>query len=538
MIVTVADTLVRIDGWEPRFTPLCTYTLKVRKTPEEVKAERERKLRENPGSKPKIQNIKFEERREIHLDGDVAYIQPGLWPRISKELDKAGVQYTIIDKRIKEIRPVAAYERLSGIELRHGQEITLGLIATRDCGIIKCTTAFGKSFLIGCICKMYPTLNILVTTKSSQVVGTLYSYLSKLLPGEVGFLYARGNTAHGKRVVVTTLKSIGHIPPNEVHLLLCDECHEVGPGTYSKDISKFMFCRKFGFTASPIRNDGSFMAMEALFGPVIQDVSYEEAVAHGMVTPLKIAWLDCQQAPGLVSGTKTVPDVIQKKWSYWANRYRNQRIADYVKELLSFYDGQVLIMVETLEHAIYLNMMLPNFAVAHYGATDMASLRKKFPKEKFPYLDLSKYKMSAKKLDIMRAAFEKGTLKRVISTMTWKQGCDFRQLTVLIRADGVSSEVLGIQIPGRTARLYDGKEYAYIVDCDDRFSVWSARRTATRKKQYEKQKWETVTPEEVLNDLRRSSATGTDRCVQAGTGEVSDTDAGDAADTSGSGPQG
>ena len=61
-------------------------------------------------------------------------------------------------------------------------------------------------------------------------------------------------------------------------------------------------------------------------------------------------------------------------------------------------------------------MLLP------YGATEISELRKKFPKEKYPNLDLNQYKMNQKQLDIMRNAFAKGTLRYVISTTVFRQG--------------------------------------------------------------------------------------------------------------------
>lgn len=67
-------------------------------------------------------------------------------------------------------------------------------------------------------------------------------------------------------------------------------------------------------------------------------------------------------------------------------------------------------------------MLLPWFKVAYYGATDLADMRKKFPADKYPNLDLAQYKMGNKQLDIMRNAFAKGTLRYVISTTVFRQG--------------------------------------------------------------------------------------------------------------------
>ena len=82
---------------------------------------------------------------------------------------------------------------------------------------------------------------------------------------------------------------------------------------------------------------------------------------------------------------------------------------------------------------------------------------------------------------------------------------NFLHLKVLVRADGDISEVEGIQIPGRLARLDEDKPCAYLVDIRDTFSPWALRRSEEREKLYRKQQWEPVTYEEMLNDLGKGA---------------------------------
>jgi superfamily II DNA or RNA helicase len=91
-----------------------------------------------------------------------------------------------------------------------------------------------------------------------------------------------------------------------------------------------------------------------------------------------------------------------------------------------------------------------------------------------------------------------------------KQGVNLTHLAVLFRADGDVSEVDGIQIPGRLARLDEGKEYAYLIDCMDTFNDRAMRRSKSRQKQYQDQKWTEITKEELLNDLSRISKADSD----------------------------
>jgi hypothetical protein len=112
-----------------------------------------------------------------------------------------------------------------------------------------------------------------------------------------------------------------------------------------------------------------------------------------------------------------------KRYSYWRNQTRNRVIANYVNKIhKADKDGQILIMVQTLEAAIALHMELPWFKVAYYGSSELSSMERRFPKDKYPNLNLSEYKMTQKQLDIMRAAFAKGTLRFIISTTVFRQG--------------------------------------------------------------------------------------------------------------------
>lgn len=504
MRVTLSDPVIEVNGWMKSLDIVGSYTLKIRKTPEEIKKEKEEKQKIY-GKAVKVDNIRKEHRTCISHnpnDPSTVYFLPGLWPRVKALLESKGIPYELVDKRNPAIRPPLDMSAFDGVEFRENQDVAIALIANSDCGIIETATAFGKSFCISILCKAYPTLNIVVATSSLQVVSTLYEYISKACPGEVGMLGGGKDNTPGKRIICTTLKSLPNIPPDKVQLMFVDECHNVGDCQAGQDIMKFCWCRRFGFSASPVRNDGSAIVMESLFGPSILKMSYQEAADAGMVTPMKYTMLPCSSGPSICS-KPDVPDFALKRYSYWDNKWRNGAIKRFVYDLKKVYNGQILIMVSTLEHLISLHTELPWFKTAYYGNVDLKAMRSHFPKEKYPNLDLSQYKMTTKQLDITRNAFAKGTLKYVISTKVFRQGVNFVDLQVLIRADGDVSAIEGIQIPGRLARLSEDKDWAYLVDVWDSFSPWAERRARQRQELYEKQQWKYVTVQEMLDDLGR-----------------------------------
>lgn len=225
MRVTLSYSIITIEGAPKWLDSIGRYKLRVRKSPEEMKAERERK--KSYGSTTKVVPYRFEEKTVMERDPDdpsTLYFMAGLWPRVQENLDRRDIKYEIVDNRDPSKKPPLDLSRLGDVEFRENQDVAIALIATSDCGIINTPTGFGKTFLVSMICKLLPTLRIVVTTGSSSVVATNYEYISKVIPGEVGCLTGKMDTTKGKRVIVTTLKSLPKIPTENVDLLICDEC--------------------------------------------------------------------------------------------------------------------------------------------------------------------------------------------------------------------------------------------------------------------------------------------------------------------------
>lgn len=290
----------------------------------------------------------------------VGHFPAGLLPRVLDWLSAGGHTVKIQDYRdLERTRPQPAYDRID--QLRPGQSDAIVQVAVADQGIIVAATAFGKSFIIRQICKMYPKLRILITSPRIPVVNTLYRRISEDL-GEAQVGQVGGNRVQlGRRITICTTKSLMKVNPEEVDLLLFDEVHGVGDNEVAKTLGYFNNCRKFGFTASPVRGDKSELCMEALFGRFLVEFEYDEAVAVGNVVPITVRL-------GTVRGhVREYGDTTRnKKYSYWCNERRNAAIAETARRVPD--DEQCLIMVETLEHAMNLHRLLPDYQVVHFGS--------------------------------------------------------------------------------------------------------------------------------------------------------------------------
>ena len=529
MKITLSYTICTATPWNPKFDSVGKFQLRERKSPEELREERQ--LKKQLYGSNKINPMRTETHSVFEVKDNTCYFLLGNWHRLKEALDKEQEPYTVEEAFDPTVTPEPDYSVLSGVELRSGQAEALASIVTARTGMICSTIGFGKSFIISLLCRMYPTLNILVVCPSGEVVKELYRDISKVCPGQTGLLNMDNTEVNGKRIIVTTTKSMAKLDPKQVQLMLFDECHSVGYNATGNDVLKFCFCRRFGFTATPIRNQGDYIAMESLFGPVLQEISFAQAEAAGSVTPIsymmfplnklnpKLADLVEIQKPGeepeFISQQdlkpwfqptgrhkkRGFPDYLKNKLYYVSNYYRNDAIVDiFFRIKQAAPNTQILIMVQSIEHMIRLCERIKCAAFMH---GERGSLEKYRSKKGLEHVDMSKYEQSSKQLAETKSKFEKGSIKHAVSTTVLKQGVNLSHLAVLIRADAAVSGVPSVQIPGRLARLAENKPMAYLIDFTDNFCEDASGRAKCRQREYKKQGWAEVDQlETIIQNLK------------------------------------
>lgn len=422
---------------------------------------------------------------------DGIIVPSGLTTRVCEYLRILGCHVEIEDTRKCHL-PAPDYSCIG--DLREDQMRALAAIVSHDSGVIDYVTASGKSFLIPYICQIWPTARILIIAPRVSIVRTLTGYLlgKGIDVGQFG-----GGKHFVRRVTVSTTNSISalqkHINLDEVDIVIFDEVYAAGAAKVADDLSTIRFARMYGFADGPFtRSDGRNKVVESLFGPVICNYDYESAVTDEHITPIKVLMIGVGSQGFDDPGPTTRMDILKRR-SYWRNAGRNSAIADAVRigtEILQipFEECQTLIMCQTVDHALHLKQMLPEFTVCHAGNIK-ASRKKRYENAGF---DASSVEISKRQLEEYQKQFEEGVLKHVIATMIWSAGVNFRRLPLLIRADGATSEMFNRQIPGRLMRLFEGKTLSLMVDFYDTFSPWARRRSDARLKLYRRRKWEII----------------------------------------------
>lgn len=354
------------------------------------------------------------------------------------------------------------------------QEDALRAIASRKNGIIDACTGFGKTFVFTAVCLMYPKAKIDIVVKPIEVAQRLERQLRR-------YISSLGMTGGGSRtegrVTIYTADSL-HYSDKQADILLCDECHQLVAEKYFPELGQYNHARIFGFTATTSgRKDGTDDRIEALFGKVIFQLTYPEAQALGLVVPMYVKWLKVDLLKNPVVGAKDAID--RERRGIWHNVERNRIIANHINSRTD--DSQILVMCRTVEHALALKHFLPDFELCYSGVSSeqIDKMRRGgfIPDDFVP--------INAARREQLRAAFEAGDLRRAIATDVWATGVDFEKLNVLYRADARDSRILDTQLPGRPARISEGKPHGEVVDCYDVFDKTFAARSRGRRDAYE-----------------------------------------------------
>jgi len=410
------------------------------------------------------------------VDNGFGITYPGLFRRTYAALQRLGFFIEVDDLQKELIEPDISL--IEG-DLREGQpDVLISVMASRR-GVVVSPCGTGKTFLIEQLCRVYAGRNILVVTPRSGVLKDIYRRVKESCPYlSIGMVRAGKAPKPENTVLICSAKSLHKIDTDWPYMMFFDEVHGSAAPETGRELTRFSGCRMYGFTASPKgRGDRAELLIEALFGEIICEIGYEEAAAAGTVVPIQVYMIPVQ-----CPEQKYTFPVARERHNIWHNRTRNTAIASIARRFDK--DEQVLILVNVAEHAFILKQFLPDYTVVTAG----------IPKEKRA-LFLKKGILSEdvswnEDPDACREAFRRGELSKVIATGVWREGVDFPDLRVLIRADGSSGNIPAIQIGGRISRIAQQKEEAILIDFLDDFGAAYLKRSQERMKHYKAQKWE------------------------------------------------
>jgi superfamily II DNA or RNA helicase len=420
------------------------------------------------------------------------YTTQGMLRRIQDRLAAAGIPVVYEDLRPKlTLEPDYEHLRrcMPNLEFRLKQDEILARIIALDSGVFKAPTAYGKTFIMLAVAALFPAANVIITSPSTALLRSIYRRLLQITPDVCRI--GGGHCDKPGRVTLCTYNSLLKAPVHSCDILLVDECHKAAAPNISDSLAKINNPVKiFGMTATPTgRSDSAELAIEALIGPIIYRIEYDEAAASGLISQLYVWMINMPAALAPCHSIRYSSKVAKKRWCYWRNTTRNKALATAVTDCVQRFninaDPQVLVLAETVEHAFRLQANMPEFEIVYAGMP----LDQQLTLKDLGLIDPDfKPMTSAQREDILRR-FEQGTAKRVIATGCWGEGVDFTHLDVLVNASGASSPISTVQWAGRASRKYAGKQYGLLIDSMDQWDPWALSRAKTRLSHYKTQGW-------------------------------------------------
>lgn len=383
---------------------------------------------------------------------------PGFAVPLRNQLEALGLQFRVIDERTKPPVP-DNLERAFAMMRPYQCEGLYTLIQSRG-GIMACPTGYGKSHVLGALIAAFSPESLMargtpltvVIANSKDVTTKDYHDLVEILPWrKVGIRHSDMNI-ESDDIMLTTPESSDNVDLESCGLLIYDEAHTITDGR-ATSMMRAAKALRYGFSATPTgRYDGADKVVTGVCGPIVYRRTYQQAIEDGAVVPIRVCWIEAPKPVAFLS-----LDTVPKQVAYRAGVWRNEDMHKLAAEILAALDPetQVLCVVDKIEHMNHIAPFLPEMTMVHAETSQKSLIKRGFR---------SVPAMSAKERQIAYNAFRDNKIKRCISTGIYRTGVNFPNLSVILNLEGLGSEIIAGQLPGRGSRNIAGKDMAYLVD--------------------------------------------------------------------------
>ena len=384
----------------------------------------------------------------------------GLFARVRYTLNALKIPFEIEDLRENPNLPILPVE-LKNIQLRKYQEEGIRVARMRNRGIIKVATGGGKSLLAAGLVKSFPEdtiVNIFVHRN------TLVRQLEKTFKdvGIKGVGVIGDGIKSPNRVTICSVASMIHKKEEddvmkfceinksimeEAQVMIIDEAHHTPASSFQivSQYSKNAYYR-YGFTATPFREDNADILIEAATGRLILDLGASVLIRENWLVKPKIYFINIPAVNGL---TKKEGYASVYQQGITENDIRNEMIADVVKACYA--KGKTcLVAVSKIKH----------------GEILLEKITKRIPEKKVMFIQ-GTGTSGEEKMQTLEG-LHKRKLMCVIATTVFGEGVDVQSLDVLINTKAAKSAIDTLQLCGRVLRPYENKTHATIIDFFDK----------------------------------------------------------------------
>lgn len=393
----------------------------------------------------------------------------GLLSLVTQILDENKIPYTKSDERVRPIQnlPHLVFSPPIGFKERDYQKFTIDRAVQRTRGILKMATGSGKTLVVAQMISEIKTAPFMFYVLTEDLLRQAYEVLSATLNEPIGIIgggefdikninvctiQTSIMALHaGEKIKISDYKFDDEDMWNEKDLLpiekkqqlrnlisklngfYFDECHHVAAKCAKEVLSASPNAFwKFAGSATPWREDGAEMIIQALFGKKIVDISASYLIKKKFLVKPYIIFDPIEDNCELHS----YPSIYKKCIS--ENKEFNIRISNIAKYLIS--KGlTVLILVQQYKQGDFLKTILPED------------------------IDFLTGKMSRNARKKALQEIKNGNKKCIVGTTLFDEGIDCPCLDVVLMAGGGASSTRVYQRIGRTLRLNGAKDKALVV---------------------------------------------------------------------------
>lgn len=348
-------------------------------------------------------------------------------------------------------------------KLRDYQQAVLTSLAKHETGIIQAPTGSGKTvMMIAHLAAIdRPTLILVNTIElANQFIDRLVSF-TNLTKDDIG-LFGNGKKIF-RPITVCLLQTLCKADEDTLKFInweycqvLSDEVHIVAANTYYTAMNSLKAKYKYGFSATPKREDGLTVVLNFAAGPKIHEIDIK-AIAEKLSIPSFKA-IDTDYYFPLFN-TNEYQNMITDMATDFD---RNNIILNLVKE----YQGkQIVILCNRASQVIYLHKKIPG---SEYLLSTVPELTNDFRPVYKSGKPVSK-SMRKKDRESVINNLNSGKTKIIISTVgLFSTGIDIASLEILILASPIKSEIKLKQALGRIMRKTSFEKSPVFIDLVDK----------------------------------------------------------------------
>jgi len=369
--------------------------------------------------------------------------------------------------------------------LRDYQKHDLDKVSRFNVATVQWPTGTGKSILMGALLAKLGVTPAVVLVHTVDLMYQNQKFIESLLHVKCGLI---GNGQWNPQpITIAILQTLhrGIVDKDKVVMeyiksvktMLVDETHHISAQTFF-DVSERMenAYYRYGFSATPWRDDGHDLLIEAACGPkrIVRTIS--DMIEAGYLVPPKIYFLPVQHTK-LMHGSK-VKELTDKEFNafvkdkdkpygwvykYWIskNLYFSELVVRCAGDLVSSVKP-VLILVKHLEQG---HMLVELF------------------KQLYPHLRTTflEGEIKGPKRQEILEDVKKGKIDLLIATPLADEGLDFPIVKSMVIANVGVSSVKTYQRVGRVLRPHEGKKEAIVIEFD--MDVKYLRRHCKRRRE-------------------------------------------------------